>query len=54
MLSLCSSAALLQIPVLCAGGFVERNGFNCVEGFWKRLQATQFYEADWSCQVVNV
>lgn len=28
--------------VLYAGGFVERNGFNCVEGFWKRMQATLF------------
>ena len=32
-----------QTPVQ-AGGFVEQNGFNCVEGFWKRLQATLFYK----------
>jgi hypothetical protein len=39
-----SSAPILANRLLPAGGFVQRNGFNCVEGFWKRLQATLFYK----------
>ena len=35
--------------ILCAGGFVNRNGFNCIEGFWKRLQATLFCKGSLLC-----
>jgi hypothetical protein len=40
-------------PMLCVRPSVRRC-FNCVEGFWKRLQATQFYEALEKCAAVNV
>ncbi len=44
MPNLLPSARSFANTLLYAGGFVERNGFNCVEGFWKRLQATLFYK----------
>lgn len=39
--------------VVCSPGSFCRC-FNCVKGVWKRLQATQFYEAIELCPVVNV
>ena len=29
--------------------FVERNSFDCLNGFWKHLQATLFYKGLLSC-----